>query len=63
MPKAKCPKCGRVYYGWALKQEPQKYCSECGAPLNIEDDSQTNTPQESDNSIKIIRDSQQQDTS
>jgi rRNA maturation endonuclease Nob1 len=33
--KAKCPKCGLVFHGWAL-QNPQSTCARCGGPLEIE---------------------------
>jgi len=32
MPKAVCSKCGKVWYGWALKYK-SSVCS-CGEPLN-----------------------------
>ncbi len=35
MPEARCPKCGALFYGWALlKPEHQTY-PECGTRLEI----------------------------
>lgn len=31
MPKGRCIKCGRIFYGWSLKCEPQK--CECGGDI------------------------------
>jgi len=33
MPKAVCPKCGRIYHGWALKYK-DCYC-DCGYALEL----------------------------
>lgn len=33
IPKAVCPKCGRVYYGWALKNPIFQHCLKCAAKL------------------------------
>lgn len=38
MLKAKCPKCGKDYYGWALRQPEQLTCTECGARLEVAND-------------------------
>ena len=43
MLKAVCPKCGKVWYGWALKYKPS-VCS-CEEPLNQRElDSDTYIP-------------------
>jgi len=34
IPKAVCPKCGKVYYGWALLYKKHRYC-ECGYALGL----------------------------
>ena len=39
MLKGKCPKCGKVYYGWALKAPRNQFCNICGLGLEITDDS------------------------
>jgi uncharacterized OB-fold protein len=36
MPKGTCPKCGAIYYGWALLNPEYQYCDKCGTKLNIE---------------------------
>lgn len=33
MPKGRCIKCGRAYYGWSLKYHPQK--CECGGDIEL----------------------------
>ena len=35
MPIGTCPKCGAVYYGWALLNEEEQNCEKCGTKLNI----------------------------
>ena len=39
MLKGKCPKCGKVYYGWALKVPRNQFCNTCGVGLSITDES------------------------
>lgn len=39
MLKGKCPKCGKVYYGWALKVPRNQFCNTCGVGLKITDGS------------------------
>jgi uncharacterized protein (DUF983 family) len=31
--KGVCPKCGKVYYGWALANPEVQRCGECGSVL------------------------------
>ena len=38
MLKGKCPKCGRVYTGWALSDLRHQKCRKCGAELVITDE-------------------------
>ena len=53
MLKAECPKCNKIYLGWALIQKSDQFCPECGAPLNITDDSHISPLSEKiDDSIK-----------
>jgi hypothetical protein len=33
-----CPKCGQLYYGWALLQPRNQSCSKCGVGLSITED-------------------------
>lgn len=40
MPEARCPKCGKLYFGWSLRDHPQD--CDCGAKLEIQSD---NPPQ------------------
>jgi rRNA maturation protein Nop10 len=35
--KAKCPKCGARYYGWALENPLRRKCRKCGSTLEILD--------------------------
>ena len=34
-----CLKCGRKYYGWALKYHQHQMCDNCGSPLKVFSDS------------------------
>ena len=34
----KCPKCGKIYFGWALRFPRHQVCSNCGAGLEILED-------------------------
>jgi len=36
MPKVKCPKCGRIWYGWSLKYVQSQTCT-CGEKLKIKE--------------------------
>ena len=38
MIEGKCPKCGRMYYGWALLQPRNQSCTKCGVGLLITED-------------------------
>ncbi len=38
IPKAKCPKCGAEYTGWALSNPRHRKCRKCGADLVITDE-------------------------
>jgi DNA-directed RNA polymerase subunit RPC12/RpoP len=33
-----CPRCGRLYYGWALLQPRNQSCPKCGVGLLITED-------------------------
>jgi len=33
--KGRCPKCGRCYFGWALRFPKDQMCSNCGTALEI----------------------------
>jgi NAD-dependent SIR2 family protein deacetylase len=33
--EGRCPKCGRHYYGWALKNTERQKCGQCESPLYI----------------------------
>ncbi len=35
MLKGKCPRCGKVYYGYALKVPRNQFCEKCGVGLKI----------------------------
>lgn len=35
MLKGKCPKCGKVYYGYALRVSRNQFCDRCGVGLKI----------------------------
>jgi len=35
LPKAKCPKCGAEYVGWALSNPGHRKCAKCGADLVV----------------------------
>ncbi len=35
MPEGRCPNCGAVFYGWALKVPEHQACSNCGHKLEI----------------------------
>ena len=39
--KGRCPKCGKWYYGWALCQQRNQSCTNCGVGLLITDDGKT----------------------
>ncbi len=34
----KCPKCGAIHYGWALKSPDNRKCKTCGTDLKITED-------------------------
>ena len=34
----KCPKCGAIHYGWALKSPESHACKTCGTELEISQD-------------------------
>jgi len=36
--KGICPKCGTVYYGWALTNPREQKCDQCGSNLEISND-------------------------
>jgi DNA-directed RNA polymerase subunit RPC12/RpoP len=39
MPVAKCSKCGRKFYGWALKYKPEtRVCPDCKIPIKVEEE-------------------------
>ena len=38
MLQGKCPKCGDLIYGWALRQPIAQYCKKCGVGLVITTD-------------------------
>lgn len=38
MIEGRCPKCGRVYYGWILLQQRNQICTICGEELLITED-------------------------
>jgi phage FluMu protein Com len=52
MLKAKCPNCGKIYYGWSLVTVPQKACPECGYILNIKDKAHPSAIKKSNNKLK-----------
>jgi uncharacterized OB-fold protein len=33
--KGICPKCGAIYYGWALNNPKEQLCGHCGSGLEI----------------------------
>jgi uncharacterized OB-fold protein len=33
--KGKCPRCGAIYYGWALGNPLHQRCEQCGGSLEI----------------------------
>ena len=35
--KGKCPECGAIYYGWALRFPRNQMCENCGVGLEISD--------------------------
>ena len=35
MPKGVCPLCGKIYFGWALKERRRQFCDLCGSELVI----------------------------
>jgi uncharacterized protein (DUF983 family) len=35
MLKGVCPKCGKIYYGWALMNPIHQTCQGCGSQLEI----------------------------
>ncbi|MBA7505258.1 hypothetical protein ES706_03923 [subsurface metagenome] len=35
MLEARCPKCGALFYGWALTEPEHQTCLECGTELEI----------------------------
>lgn len=35
MPEGRCPKCGALFYGWALTEPENQTCPECGTKLEI----------------------------
>ena len=35
MPKGVCPLCGKIYFGWALKERRCQFCDLCGSELVI----------------------------
>ena len=39
MLKGKCPKCGKIYFGWALNSSRNQTCDICGVGLKITDES------------------------
>ena len=38
MLKGKCPKCGKIFYGYALKIPRNQICGQCGVGLRITDE-------------------------
>jgi hypothetical protein len=38
MLKGKCPKCGKIVYGYALKIPRNQFCNQCGVGLRITDE-------------------------
>jgi hypothetical protein len=57
--KGKCPKCGAIYYGWALGNPLYQKCERCGNNLEIstiEKCTDTYQPVFSYPEYKIIRD-------
>ena len=43
MLKGKCPSCGKLYFGWALRSKKQHMCHECNVELEITQDDQSET--------------------
>jgi hypothetical protein len=35
MIEGRCPRCGRIYLGWALLSERYQSCADCGIGLDI----------------------------
>lgn len=35
MPEGRCPKCGALFYGWALTEPENQTCPNCGTRLEI----------------------------
>ena len=38
VPQGRCPKCGAVFYGWALRSPRNQMCERCGTGLEISDE-------------------------
>ena len=38
MPKARCPGCGRLYFGWSLRYKKGQKCSHCSTDLILNSD-------------------------
>jgi len=41
MLKGKCPSCGKLYFGWALRNKKQQMCNKCNVKLEITQDDQS----------------------
>jgi len=41
MLKGKCPSCGKLYFGWALRSKKQNMCHECNVELEISQEDQS----------------------
>jgi hypothetical protein len=41
IPEGRCPKCGRRYHGWALRNPRRQTCPKCGRGLEIRNSNDT----------------------